>query len=86
MARRDVRTDEDWPKPPPASEGAWKAVLSRLEARHRSLADDVKALDDDKLDEKVAGHDYTVREMLHGVVEHGTYHGGQIALLKKPQQ
>ena len=31
----------------------------------------------------VTGLDYTVETLLHGVVEHGTYHGGQIALLKK---
>ena len=41
------------------------------------------ALDDVALDSKVPGHDYTVRAMLHGVIEHGTYHGGQIALLRK---
>jgi uncharacterized damage-inducible protein DinB len=38
---------------------------------------------DDQLDATVVGHEYTVREMLHGVVEHSVYHGGQIALLKK---
>jgi len=31
----------------------------------------------------VAGLDYTVATLLRGVVEHGTYHGGQIALLKR---
>jgi hypothetical protein len=27
--------------------------------------------------------DYSVDVLLHGIIEHGTYHGGQIALLKK---
>ena len=40
-------------------------------------------MSDDQLEAKVAGHDYTIRDMLDGVVEHGTYHGGQIAVLKK---
>jgi hypothetical protein len=26
---------------------------------------------------------YTVSAMLHGVVEHGTCHGGQVAVLKR---
>ena len=81
--RKDVTTDEDWPKPPAATADGWHAAVARVEARHRALAADVKVLADDALDAKVVGHDYSVREMLHGVVEHSTYHGGQIALLKK---
>ena len=83
VARKDVRTDEDWPTPPSASANAWLASVERLEERHRALAETVRSLRDEQLDEKVVGHDYTIREMLHGVVEHGTYHGGQIALLRK---
>jgi uncharacterized damage-inducible protein DinB len=83
VARKDVSTDEDWPNPPSRSAEAWRAALDRLDARHRALAADVRSLSDAQLAAKVAGHDYSVREMLHGVAEHGTYHGGQIALLKK---
>src|SRR5207237_6280126 len=82
-ARTDVGADEDWPKPPSPNADAWAAALARLEERHRSLAADVKEMSDDQLEAKVAGHDYTIRDMLDGVVEHGTYHGGQIAVLKK---
>ena len=81
---KDVPTDIDWPTPPAvATEEAWQAALARLEERHRALASTVKSMTDDQLEAKVAGHDYTIRVMLDGVVEHGTYHGGQIALLKK---
>ncbi|HKW48524.1 MAG TPA: DinB family protein [Gemmatimonadaceae bacterium] len=83
-ARKDVTTEEDWPTPPNTpSEAAWRATIARLEQRHRALAAAVRDMTDDQLDAIVAGHEYTVREMLHGVVEHGTYHGGQIAVLKK---
>jgi uncharacterized damage-inducible protein DinB len=81
--RKDVGDDEDWPRPPAASDEAWQAIVARLEERHRALATTVKAMSDGQLDEKVVGEEYTIREMLHGVVEHGVYHGGQIALLKK---
>jgi uncharacterized damage-inducible protein DinB len=81
--RLDVRPDEDWPPVPSSNDGAWRAALERMEASYRTLARDVAALDDVALDSKVPGHDYTVRAMLHGVIEHGTYHGGQIALLRK---
>lgn len=83
-ARNNVPADEDWPPPPTAaSEEAWRRTVADLEARHRALAATVGAMTDDRLDAMVVGHEYSVREMLHGVVEHGTYHGGQIALLKK---
>ena len=83
-ARKNVRADEDWPPPPTtASEEAWQRTVAALEERHRALAATVGAMTDDQLDATVVGHEYSVREMLHGVVEHGTYHGGQIALLKK---
>ena len=36
-----------------------------------------------QLEAKVTGLTYPVGILLDGVVEHGTYHGGQIALLKK---
>jgi uncharacterized damage-inducible protein DinB len=81
--RKNVADDEDWPRPPAASDEAWQASVARLEERHRALATTVKAMSDEQLDETVVGEEYTVREMLHGVVEHGLYHGGQIALLKK---
>ena len=81
--RKNVRPEEDWPRPPHPSSTAWKEAVARLDAAHRALASDVAALDSAALDRAVPGHDYSVREMLHGVIEHGTYHGGQIALLKK---
>jgi len=43
----------------------------------------VQPLDDAALDARVKGLDYPVGILLDGVVEHGTYHGGQIALLRK---
>ena len=83
VPRKDVSPEEDWPAPPPPSAEGWRAALDRLDARHRALAASTRALSDEELSAKVAGHDYTICEMLQGVVEHGTYHGGQIALLKK---
>src|SRR5436853_4121282 len=77
VARNDVSRDEDWPRTPTPSAAAWSAAVVRLEERHRSLADRVAALTDDALEERPAGHDYSIGDMLQGVVEHATYHGGQ---------
>ena len=65
----------------PAS--AWRRALDRLGASHVQLAAATRDLADGELDARVRGLDYSVDILLCGVVEHGTYHGGQIALLKK---
>ena len=79
----DPTPGEDWP--PVADEGdeAWARDVERLANSYRALAEATRALDDRQLDAAAAGQEYSVAVMLHGIVEHGTYHGGQIALLKK---
>src|SRR4051812_5981280 len=58
-------------------------AVQRLGASHRALAAATRSLQDADLEATVAGQEYSAAVMLRGVVEHGTYHGGQIALLKK---
>ena len=80
-ATGDPTPEQDWPPVPAGAD--WAAALDRLRESHRLLAADVQPLDDAALDARVKGLDYPVGILLDGVVEHGTYHGGQIALLRK---
>jgi len=78
--------DVDFPPPPPVpTAAAWADAVARLTASHSALAREVAALPPDALAEvvPVPKPRYTVSTLLHGVIEHGTYHGGQIALLKR---
>ena len=75
----DPTAEQDWP---PIGDD-WAQDLERLKESHRRLAADVRRLDDAALDARVKTLEYPVGILLDGVVEHGTYHGGQIALLKK---
>ena len=80
----DPAPDEDWPPQPTSDTAAnWQAALERLRESYRALATNTRRLEPPAFDEKVAGADYSVSNLLHGVIEHGTYHGGQIALLKR---
>lgn len=81
--RTSITAAEDWPPVPTPTDDAWTAAVSALERGHRSLAAAVAETPESRLDQPVAGHEYSVRTLLAGVVEHGTYHGGQIALLRK---
>ena len=75
----------DWPPAPEPTAEAWTDTLTRLAASHHSLARVTATLTPEQLDAlvPVAGPRYTAATLLNGVVEHGTYHGGQIALLKR---
>ena len=90
----DPAPDEDWPPvpgsdpksgsdPDPNAAANWDTALERLRESYRALATDTRRLDPSTIDEKVPGLDYSVSNLLHGVIEHATYHGGQIALLKR---
>ncbi len=83
----DDRTDADWP-PVPArpTAAAWGKAQKSLQEKHLRLAAAVRSLEPSLLDKRVTGREYTARTMLHGVLEHGAYHGGQIALLTRARQ
>jgi uncharacterized damage-inducible protein DinB len=83
QATDDPPPEQDWPPVPASDPAAWRLALDRLGESHRQLAADARQLDDEKLAALVPGLNYSVSVLLHGIVEHGTYHGGQIALLKK---
>ncbi|HSL82230.1 MAG TPA: DinB family protein [Thermoanaerobaculia bacterium] len=82
-----VPEEEDWPPvgPPPegTSEEAWQAARKTLDEAHRRLHADLLALPEDCLENCVAGSDPTIRGLLLGLLQHHTYHAGQIVILKK---
>ena len=71
--------------PPVTGSGpaAWAEALAELDRRHQELRRVVAGLSVARLGETVAGKDYPVAFMLHGVAQHMAYHAGQIAVLKK---
>jgi uncharacterized damage-inducible protein DinB len=74
---RQSRSDPENP------DRSWQLSLTRLAESYRDLAADARELDDATLDAIVPGLEYPAWILLQGVVEHGAYHAGQIALLRK---
>ena len=74
---------EDWPAAPAPDAKAWASAVERLSATYRALAAVARSLNSEQLEREVGSRGYSARTMLHGVIEHGTYHGGQIAILKR---
>lgn len=82
-AKGDPTTDEDWPPVKDTSPDAWRSAIERLKEAHRELAADIARMDDSTLIGRVPGKDHSVLVMMHGIIEHDAYHGGQIAILKR---
>jgi uncharacterized damage-inducible protein DinB len=74
---------EDWPAVDASTEEQWRASVKTLAARYAEIGRKAGALSDSALHATLAGRTHTAADMLHGLVAHGAYHGGQIALLKK---
>lgn len=82
-----AESKKDWIAIEDSSEDAWYETIRKLQRGHKKLADLVAALDDSRLADKSAelGEDFTVYDMLHGIIQHNIYHAGQIGMLKKSE-
>jgi uncharacterized damage-inducible protein DinB len=77
---RDHTAEENWP----AVSGSWPEALAALEREQRNLESAILSFPDERLGAPApASEPQTFYILLHGVIQHIAYHGGQIALLKK---
>lgn len=74
---------EDWPPVQATGETEWREALERLRQAYRKLREMLAWLDEARIEETSPGRTYPNYVLLHGVVQHLAYHGGQIALLRK---
>jgi uncharacterized damage-inducible protein DinB len=74
---------DDWPPISDKSEAAWQQALRRLRASNEALRDEVMVLDEARLEEPIFEGMSKVYVALNGIIQHNTYHSGQISLLKK---
>jgi uncharacterized damage-inducible protein DinB len=80
---RDPVRSKDWPPVPAPSPSAWRQTVEQVGSSYDALANQVEWLKPEDLARIVPGRDYTTETMIRGVIEHGVYHAGQIAILKK---
>ena len=68
---------------PAPSPSAWRQTVEQIGSAYDALATHLEWMKPEDLERTVPGRDYTVETMVRGVIEHGVYHAGQIAILKK---
>jgi uncharacterized damage-inducible protein DinB len=75
--------EEDWPAVAEFSSAAWGDAVLELRNEYELLREEALRWKDEDLGQTTEGERFTVYQMLHGVVQHGLYHAGQIAIIKK---
>jgi uncharacterized damage-inducible protein DinB len=78
-----VQDEQDWPPVKETDQEAWQSALKRLAETTSKLKELMLSFPEAKLHEKVPGRNFTFYRLLHGMIQHNLYHGGQIAMLKK---
>jgi hypothetical protein len=79
-------TAQDWPSVSDKSPAAWKAATDKLFHTAEQLSRAIEGFSDERLKDMVPGRSgphYDFYYLLHGIVQHSLYHGGQIAMLKR---
>ena len=77
---KELTSEEDWRD---VTQLPWADAVGEIENAESRLSDAVARLSVEDLDRIVAGREYTIYVMVHGVIQHNLYHAGQIAVLKK---
>ncbi len=89
-AKHGEPSEGDWPAVGATTPEAWKQAISSLRGAHAELARTLAATDDAGLARQVGGGQVdatgkpvTLHQTVIGILQHDTYHAGQIAVLKK---
>lgn len=79
----EVKDDENFPVITDTSEAAWQLALDTLKASQHELSDAMGAIEETRLDQPIVAEMSSVYVQLHGAIQHGLYHAGQVAILKR---
>ena len=75
--------EENFPRVTDVTDASWAKTLDDLKASFRELDSAIAVVDEARLDQPIVEGKSSIYVTLHGVIQHGLYHAGQIAILKK---
>ena len=65
------------------SEAAWRKTLEQMNSTQKNWLDFLRTLKEDEFGKVYADSNMTYYELIHGIIQHDSYHLGQIVLLTK---
>lgn len=75
--------EEDWPPVTDDDENSWKVTCQMLYSSAEKVAEAMRSVTNEKMNETVPGKSYPFHVMLSGLPSHDASHSGQISLLRK---
>ncbi len=76
--------EDDWPSlPTRLGEEEWASAKQSMIDVNDRLVQAIREFPAGRLEETVLGTEFDYYFLLHGIVQHNTYHAGQISLLKR---
>jgi uncharacterized damage-inducible protein DinB len=78
--------EADWPPVRTVDAASWLAALDDLRRAQAELVAGLRKRRDDDLTLVTPNREYDLGHMLRGLVQHHTYHAGQMALLRNAQR
>lgn len=72
---------DNWGTSSETSEESWPTLVKNLKEAHTNLLQELEKFDDSLLNQRVAGEHYDFYTLLHGIIQHDTYHLGMIWVL-----
>ncbi len=79
----DVPDEYNFPPLPMPTPAAWRTSLARLARTQARFRREVVRFPAARLGHKRPGTDYTWNVLIHGQIQHGLYHAGQIAMIRR---
>ncbi len=78
-----VEGETTWPAIADTSDASWQRAINNLTQANRRLVEVVNTLDDAILSQTAVPVGVPFYSVLHGTIQHGVYHAGQVSLLKR---
>ena len=79
----DPEGEEDWPLVNEKDERSWQVACQALYSSAEKVAEAMRSVTNEKMNETVPGKSYPFHVMLSGLSSHDASHSGQISLLRK---
>lgn len=81
--RPEYEEPRNFPEPRDRGPEAWRRTLADLDAAHLALVEEVRRVDESRLDEPPPGASSSRYVQIHGIIQHDLWHAGQIMVLRK---
>jgi uncharacterized damage-inducible protein DinB len=80
--RMELTPEEDWPPIEDTGDAAWDRLRDDLAQTHLDLRERIKVMQPNHFDRTVSERDYPLYALIHGIIAHEAYHGGQMSLIR----